>query len=141
MKSFKAGNAALEVIRTFDEKRFSEVEYAVTPDSVVEEVATGESWKGVQGFIDEFERWGAAFSDAHSKVENVIEAPGWVIFEAVWCGTHDGDLKLPEMTIKASGKYLAFPYVTVAQIADDGRQWYSKHYYDVDTIMRQLGVD
>lgn len=138
---FAAQNAALEVIRTFDEKVFDEVEHAITPDSVVEEVATGESWKGKQGFIDEFARWGAAFSDAHSDVHNVIEVPGWVVFEATWCGTHDGDLVLPDRTIPPSGRSLAFPYVTVARINGDGLQVHSKHYYDVATIMRQLGVE
>lgn len=139
MSTYKAQNAALEVIRSFDDRDFEAGVRATTPDSTVTEVPTGEVWEGADGLRREFERWAAGFSDAHNKIQNVVETDGWVFFEGIWCGTHDGDLVLPDQTLKPTGRELAFPYCTIARIVDN-KQAHSKHYYDVGTILTQLGL-
>lgn len=136
---FRLGNPALEIFRGHDMREFDTGISALAEDGYVDEIATGERWEGRQGVLGEFERWTSAFSDAHNKIHNVIETPDYTVIEGTWCGTHDGVLNLGDDTIEPTGRELAFPYTTVAKIAN-GKQQYAHHYYDVGTIMLQLGL-
>jgi ketosteroid isomerase-like protein len=127
------------VLQSFTDRDYETGMNAITEDCEVVEVPTGESWKGRAGLRQEFDRWGAAFADGGTDFLNVIECGDWVIVEATWRGTHDGDLVFPDRTVAATGNKLAFPYATVGRIEND-RLVHAKHYYDLRTVLHQLSA-
>lgn len=137
MNGVAAQNAAVVVLASYGEREWDAARDAVSANSEVVEVPTGESWKGPDGLVAEFERWAAGFSDSRSEFLNIFEQGDFVCVEAIWKGTHDGDLVFPDVTLPPSGRPLAFPYCTVARL-QDGKQVSSKHYYDLGTVLEQL---
>ncbi len=132
-------NPAITVLRCYGDRDWDTARALIAPDCEVLEVPTGEVWKGPDGLLAEFERWANACSDSHSEFLQIIEKDEFLVVEALWKGTHDGDLVLPEETVPASGNRLEFPYCTVA-VVRDGMQQGSKHYYDIGTVLTQLGA-
>lgn len=136
---FVLTNPAVEVFRGFDSRDFDRGCSFIPDDGYVEEVPTGERWEGPAGVKAEFERWAKGFSDAHNKIHRILMNDDYTVIEGTWCGTHDGDLNLGDKVLPPTGKSLAFPYTTVARCSD-GMQLRSRHYYDLGTIMTQLGL-
>lgn len=137
-KATPTSNALLEVIAGYNERNLQRALDAVAEDCEAIEVPTGEVFDGRTGVKAEFERWSAAMSDGHQEVLNMIEVDDWVIVEGILGGTHDGPLDIGDRTIPASGRRIAFPFCTVAQVRD-GQEQRTKHYYDFGTILRQVG--
>ncbi|HZV74461.1 MAG TPA: ester cyclase [Conexibacter sp.] len=133
-------NALLEVIEGFNERNLERALNAVAEDCEVLEVPTGERFVGRDGVRDEFERWATALPDGQQIVHNMIVADDYVIVEGTLGGTHDGPFVMEDRTIEPTGKPFEFPFCTIAKVKD-GQEVKTTHYYDLDTIMRQLGVD
>ncbi|MBS1868732.1 MAG: ester cyclase [Actinobacteria bacterium] len=133
-------NALLEVISGFNERDVERALRAVAEDCEVLEVPTGERWSGREGVRAEFERWAAALPDGKQTVHNMIAVDDWVIVEGTLGGTHDGPFVMEDRTIEATGRPFEFRFCTVAKVKD-GQEIQTTHYYDLGTIMRQLGVD
>jgi predicted ester cyclase len=140
VESSTAEAGVMGVIRAFDERDYELGMRSITEDCQVLEVGTGEVWRGHDGLRAEFDRWWTGFPDAANEVKKVIGSGEWMAVEAIWAGTHEGPLVLPDQTIAPTGSRLAFPYVTVAQ-HHDGVLFRSRHYYDVGDVLRQLGVE
>jgi steroid delta-isomerase-like uncharacterized protein len=76
-----------------------------------------------------------AFPDIHYSLERMIASGHTYVMECVLTGTHQNDL----MDIPATNKRIELPAAFVVDM-ERGRvaQWNS--YFDVATLMRQLGV-
>lgn len=75
------------------------------------------------------------FPDFHVDVQAMHHAPDAVIVEEVMMGTHRG----PWAGVPATGRRMAVPCACVFQFEDD-RLVCEKVYFDLATILRQLGA-
>lgn len=135
--SATAANPLLGVIEAFNDRDVERALSYIAEDCQVHEVPTGERWSGQEGVRSEFERWSTALPDGEQKVLNMITTDGWVVIEGTLGGTHSGPFVTDDLTIEPTGKKMEFPFCTVARV-EDGKEVETTHYYDLETIMRQL---
>ena len=88
---------------------------------------------GAEQVVGEFR---AGFSDLHAEITAEIAQDDLVALTLVLTGTHDGELT----GIPATGAKIELPIAIVTRI-EDGRIVEDREYYDLATIMSQLGLD
>lgn len=88
---------------------------------------------GAEQVVGEFR---AAFSDLHAEVTAEIAEDAMVALTLILTGTHDGELT----GIPATGASIELPIAIVTRI-EDGQIVEDWEYYDLATIMSQLGLD
>jgi len=107
-------------------------------DATYHEPATGRSMSGDDlraGLIG----WRTAFPDVTGTVTSTIESGDRVVQEVTWKGTHTGPLATPTGEIPPTGK----SQTTLAVIVSDYEGEHlkdSRHYFDLMSLMTQLGV-
>ncbi len=107
-------------------------------DGVYTELATGRTVSGDQ-LRGALAGWKAAFSDVTGTITNTIVLGDQVVQEITWSGTHDGPLATPDGEIPASGNRQTTPAVIVSKY-DGDRLKDSRHYFDLMSLMAQLGA-
>jgi steroid delta-isomerase-like uncharacterized protein len=123
----------------YNEKHWTAVRAAVTPDSVYDEVATARWAQGVDEIIALWQGWGAAMPDSRAAFDNALPSGNTVVFELSWTGTHRGPLQTPAGSIPATGKTIDIRACWVVEVAGD-KVKAQRHYFDLATLLRQLGV-
>lgn len=104
------------------------------------EMATGRKTDTVDAWIENSKGWRGAFSNAHGKVISRVESGNQVIEEVVWTGTHDGNLMSPDGTvIPPTHKSMTTPACMVNTF-EDGKLVAVNHYFDMMSMMAQLGL-
>jgi steroid delta-isomerase-like uncharacterized protein len=97
--------------------------------------ARGETLKGKQKFRDYVENWAKAWSDGKITNARYLDAGDVVIAEFIGEGTNDG----PFAGMSPSGRRLSFPFCEIWQFDNNGRMLTGRCYYDVYSILTQLG--
>ncbi len=110
-----------------------------TDDIVYEEEATRRRVQGADKFIDILKEWKTAFPDLRCTVKQTVASGDAVVGEVEWEGTHNGPLSGPFGTIPATGKTGKTPAVIVVRL-DNGKIRENRHYFDLMTILAQIGV-
>lgn len=98
-------------------------------------VATGEVFDGHDGVHGLLIQNRAAFPDFHFHPELIHHAERAVIVEGRFTGTHKGDWR----GLPATGRTIDFPLIIVFGFEDD-RMMFERTYFDLATVLRQLGV-
>jgi steroid delta-isomerase-like uncharacterized protein len=120
--------------RTFEKEKNN----LVSADSSWTQVPTGETLRGVEGYVRGFQRWITAFPDGKCEIRNVIAGNGWATVEFRGHGTHKGSLESPMGTFAATGRTVDLDFCEVLEI-HGGKITSSRLYYDAASMMRQLG--
>jgi steroid delta-isomerase-like uncharacterized protein len=112
----------------------------VTSDLAYDEVATKRTVRGVPDVIATWQAWAAALPDSKATFEAAHVAGNTVILELTWRGTQTGALRMPTGESPATGRKIE---VRACQIIDlaDGKTRSVRHYFNVATMMTQLGVN
>jgi steroid delta-isomerase-like uncharacterized protein len=126
-------------ILAYNEKNWDAVPRTITADAVYDEVSTGRRMRGVSEVIDTWRGWAAAMSNSKGTIESAYVSGNTVIFEITWRGTHDGPLRMPAGDIPATGRQMEVRGCQVVEVAE-GRVKEIRHYFDMATILTQLGV-
>jgi steroid delta-isomerase-like uncharacterized protein len=95
----------------------------------------GEESDGEAAVRDLLQGLMAGLPDFHAETRKIHHADDAVIAEARITGTHDG----PWAGIPATGRRVDIPIVAIFDFEED-RLVCEKAYYDVATILRQIGV-
>jgi len=107
-------------------------------DGVYTELATGRTVSG-----DELRQalvgWRTAFPDVTGTITSSIEVGSQLVQEITWAGTHTGPLMTPDGEIPATGARQTTPAVIVSEYEGDQLRS-SRHYFDLMTMMSQLGL-
>jgi steroid delta-isomerase-like uncharacterized protein len=108
-------------------------------DCVFEDHATGQVWRGRSGAADHYRQWWQSFDVMVSR--DADQCACWAsatIFmsEATWRGTHIGDF----LGLPATRKAITQPFVVVVTF-NNGLMVGEKFYYDLASLLRQLGRD
>lgn len=127
------------VMRAFDTRDFDLARRHLSEHSAVHETPTGETFRGADGVITEFERWIGGCSDAQNNIHRVFGDGDLAVMEGVWAGTHDGDLVFPDQTLAPTGARIEFAFATVAR-AEGDVYIEGTHYYDLASVSEQLGL-
>lgn len=102
-------------------------------------VATGETFRGPEGYKRYMQNWTTAFSDASTEITAVHAGEDFAIVEFVGRGTHDGPLRSPGGDIPATGRSLETRFCEVFDMRD-GRITGARSYFDLAGMMVQLGL-
>ncbi|HEU5040902.1 MAG TPA: ester cyclase [Gemmatimonadales bacterium] len=132
--------AAKALIEAYNDKDWDRARASITPDFLYDEVPTGRKVTGSDEALEIWKGWAGAFPDSRGVFHAAHVAEGaTVVLEVSWMGTHQGPLPTPAGPIPATGRPIAVRACIVIEIADE-RARSQRHYFDMATLMQQLGV-
>ena len=111
----------------------------LSDDVTYEEIPTQQHVTGPDNYINAVQRWKRGFPDLKADVIGGFAAGDSVVAEIEWEGTQSAALEGPFGTIQPTNKRGRVRTVIVAK-TKDGKISEVHHYFDVLTILRQLGV-
>ncbi len=132
-------DAAKAPIVAYNEKDWNAVRMAVAPGFGYDEVGTQRKMDGVDAVIEGWRGWATAMPDSRATFENALVQGDSVILEVTWRGTHTGSLQSPKGEIRATGKTFEVRACQVFTI-ESGKAKSMRHYFDMLTLLQQLGV-
>ena len=102
-------------------------------------VATGETFRGPEGYRQYMQGWIDAFPDSMTEIIEVSAGEDSVVVEFVGRGTHDGPFSGPDGEIPPTGRRVEVRFCEVHQIGGD-KIVRARTYFDLATMMGQLGL-
>ena len=130
---------ARENIEAFNAGDWDRFKAALTPDSINDEVATGQRSQGPDQIAQNAQGWKQAFPDARGTVTSAVASGNIVTLEITWQGTHNGALEGPAGSIPASGKRITLRAAQV--ITFEGSKMKESHdYFDMLGMLQQIGA-
>jgi steroid delta-isomerase-like uncharacterized protein len=109
-------------------------------DAVLYEHGTGREVAGADAIVDLHWGWRVSFPDGRGEIATVVDGGDQVVVEVVWTGTHGGPLQTPDgATVPPTGRTFAVPAAMVLTMRD-GRITRMTHYFNLLTLIGQLGV-
>lgn len=130
---------AKEGVDAFNKGDWDHMRRLSAPNAVYVEVASGRRTDNVDDFIELCKGWRAGFPDVKGTITSAVESGGTAVVEITWSGTHTGTLATPMGDIPATGKKTATAAVEIVQTSG-GKITETKHYFDLMTLMTQLGL-
>lgn len=111
-----------------------------TEDAVLREHATGREVHGADAITDVHFAWREAFPDGHGEVVEALDAGDVAVMRVVWTGTQTGPMATPDgQVVPPTGQSFRVPACLVMRVRD-GRVVAQDHYFDLMTLLVQLGV-
>jgi steroid delta-isomerase-like uncharacterized protein len=132
-------DAAKALFLAYNDKNWTAIRAGITPDFVYEEVATARKAQGADEVLAAWQGWATALPDSRATFHNELASGNMVVLEHTWNGTHSGPLEMPTGTIPATGKRIELRACAVMEMAGD-KVRLQRHYFDMATLLRQLGV-
>jgi steroid delta-isomerase-like uncharacterized protein len=126
-------------ILAFNEKNWDKVRATITPTVVYDEVGTLRKVQGMNDVLATWRGWAEAFPDARARFDNEYVSGTTVVLELTWTGTHSGQLQTPNGEIEPSGKKISVRACQVIETTGD-KVSAVRHYFDMTTLLRQLGA-
>jgi steroid delta-isomerase-like uncharacterized protein len=123
----------------FNNRRLEEMEAITASDAELLNVATGERHRGPEGLRQFMQNWINAFPDGRIDVRRVLADETGCVVEFVGRGTHAGSLKTPAGDVPATNRVAELPCCDVLEI-QNGKVTSVHSYFDLNTLMRQLGL-
>jgi steroid delta-isomerase-like uncharacterized protein len=132
-------NAAKAPTLAYNKKDWGGVKAAITAGFVYDEVATQRKSEGSDQVIAAWQGWATAIPDSIATFENAFVASGKVVLELTWRGKHTGPMQTPGGEIPATGKSIEIRACQIIEI-EGGKAKSIRHYFDMMTMMQQLGL-
>ena len=123
----------------YSEKDWDKTAASVTPGFVYDEVATHRKSEGVEGYLDLCKGWATAFPESRATFHNAYVIGNTVVLELTWNGIHTGPMMTPNGEVPATGESISMRAAQVVEI-EDGKAASIRQYFDINTMMTQLGV-
>jgi len=108
----------------------------LTPDCVFEDKTLKRRWSGREGAAEYYRMWWDAFQNTVAVDGSHITATGVVVAEVRFVGVHRGTF----LGIPATERPIDLPVVIVVTGFRDGLMTGERLYWDLGTLMEQLGV-
>lgn len=112
-----------------------------TPDGSYIDVAMDATYTGREE-IARFHRWMLKFApDSAIAFSDACAADGRLYLQWVWSGTFEGALRLPDgSSVESTGAKFSVPGVAACRYAADGKLKSHRDYWDLSTVLKQVGV-
>ena len=138
-----ADKSILEVARSqliaFNDKNWDAAKEVLATDIIYDEVATQRRAEGVEEALMAWKGWAKAFPDAKGNVDKETVSGNTVVIELTWRAIHTGPLQLPGKELAATSKKIELRACQVIEVSE-GKVKTLRHYFDLSTLLRQLGV-
>jgi steroid delta-isomerase-like uncharacterized protein len=108
-------------------------------NSVYNELGTQRSLAGADAIVQALQGWKAAMPDVKGTVTSAVEDGQTAVLEVVWEGTQTGEMVTAEGTIPPSGKHQKTPSAFIFEF-ENGKLKESRNYFDVLTLLKQIGA-
>lgn len=112
---------------------------SLAANAVYDEVGTSRRIEGVAAVVACLQDWKQAMPDVEGTVDHAFSDGTTVLFELTWRGTHTGPLLGPSGAIPPTGKAQTTRSTWVLSF-DGGKITESRHYFDMLSMMQQLGL-
>jgi steroid delta-isomerase-like uncharacterized protein len=133
-------DAAKALIEAYNAKDWDRARAAITADFVYEEIGTGRKVTGADATLETWRGWAEAFPDSIGTFRAThVADDGTVALEITWSGTHRGTLQTPQGPIPPTGKRFEVPACALVEVAGEKARA-QRHYFDMGTLLRQLGA-
>ena len=132
-------NAAKAPTVAYNQKDWDAFKAAITARYVYDEVGTHRKMEGSSQVIEALQGWAKAFPDSKATFENAFVGGGKVVVELTWRGKHTGPMQTPKGEIPATGKSIEIRACQIIEI-EGGKVKLTRHYFDMMTMMQQLGL-
>jgi steroid delta-isomerase-like uncharacterized protein len=132
-------DAAKAPTLAYNQKDWNAVRASITPDFIYDEVGTRRKVQGADPTITLFQGWAEAIPDSKATFDNAIASGNTVVLELTWRGTHSGALQTPKGSFAATGKKIEIRACAVIELTN-GKAKLQRHYFDMPTLLQQLGI-
>lgn len=139
MATLNAVSVIQDMFAAFNRKDVAHAASLVTADFELQDIPTGMTFRGPEGFAQWLHTFLTAGPDAHADVKHIVEAGEWVASEHVGTFTHTGPLMTPAGEIPPTGRHVELGFGEFYKVKD-GKLTEMRAYYDVATMLRQLGL-
>jgi steroid delta-isomerase-like uncharacterized protein len=127
------------IYEAFHDRNFEGVADLFAEDAEITSVATGDSYRGREGYLQFARAWAAAFPDLRVEVVRYEMTERWVLAEYVFRGTHTGALITGSGFVPPTWAQIDLPLCDTFQL-QDGRVTRMQTYFDSATMLRQMGL-
>jgi steroid delta-isomerase-like uncharacterized protein len=135
-----ADDVARESIECFNAGDFDRLRSLLADDSYEEELSTQRRLEGADAQIEAGKAWKQAFPDGRGTVHGVYADGNTVTIEVTWDGTNSGPMQTPDgQELPPSNRHGAVKACQVLEI-EDGKIKATRHYFDLMTLLQQIGV-
>lgn len=127
------------VFETYNRDDMNACVALVSDDFVLSDEALGMTFHGPEGFRAWLGSFKMAFPDSQTNVINLFSQGEWVAGEHIGSGTHTGLLVGPAGEVPPTGRSFSLSFGEFFKV-QNGKIVFMRAYYDVSTLLRQLGV-
>jgi steroid delta-isomerase-like uncharacterized protein len=132
-------NVSRAVVLEYNRKDWQACRAVMASDYVYDEIATHRRAQGADNVLAIWRGWATAFPDSHGEIHNSFIAGDTAITELTWTGTHSGPLQTADGTVAPTGRRIEMRACQITTVKD-GKATVTRHYFDLSTMLRQLGV-
>jgi len=135
-----AVDVARESIECFTAGDFDRLRSLLADDSYEEELATQRRLEGADAQVEAARGWKEAFPDGRGTVHGAYADGNTVTIELTWEGTQSGPMRAPDgQELPPSNRRGTVNACQVMEI-EDGKIKSTRHYFDLMTILQQIGA-
>lgn len=127
-------------IDAFNVADWEKMKTFVAPEGKYYEPATNRVIEGFADMVEAWKGWKTAFPDLTGEVTNIFATEDHVFLELTWKGTHKGKLVTPFGEYEATYKPYTSRAAEMLEFEGD-RIHVSRHYFDLLSILNQLGIE
>jgi steroid delta-isomerase-like uncharacterized protein len=127
-------------VECFSAGDFERLRSLYAEDSYEEEHATQRRVEGPDAQVDVARGWKQAFPDGRGTVERAYVDGNTVTLEITWEGTQTAPMRTPDgQELPPSNQHVSVKACQVMEI-QEGRIKATRHYFDLLTILQQIGA-
>jgi steroid delta-isomerase-like uncharacterized protein len=126
-------------LEAFEAGNWDDYKAGLASDSIYEESATQLVAKGPDHIVNTVQRWKRAFPDLKATFVGGFESADQAVAEVEWEGTHSGPLEGAFGTMPPTNQRGRVKAVLIVRMKD-GKIVENHHYFDLLTILSQIGV-
>lgn len=134
-----AATTAREHYESFNGRTWDRAAGLVTDDVEWTNIPAGATFRGQEGYCQFLQSWTTAMPDAQVEIRNVVAQGDSVVVEFVGRGTQTGPLVGPQGEIPPTGRSIEIAFCEIMEL-QEGKIVKGRLYYDLLTLLRQLGV-
>ncbi len=135
-----AEDVARESIEFFNAGDFDGLRSLLADDSYEEELPTQRRLEGADAQIEAGKDWKQAFPDGRGTVHGIYADGNTVTIEVTWEGTQSGPMRTPDgQELPPSNRRGSVRACQVLEI-ENGKIKATRHYFDLMTLLQQIGV-
>lgn len=123
----------------FQDRSFEQASALFADEAEITNVATGDSYRGREGYLQYARAWAAAFPDLRVEVLRYEETDRWALAEYVFRGTHTGALISSGGFVPPTWAQVDLRLCDTVEV-QDGKISRLHSYFDSATMLRQMGL-